>query len=251
MGEHTEQVNCETSGKNLPEELEVTDLGARDIQVFRFIHEQGYLVYNQIRRAFWQDCSEMAGGCYHRMEKLMDAGYIAKEHAYRKKCWIYFLREKGYEELLRLGLTSGVPLFKMNGQYQINMDHDLQVTDLRIFFRQHGLDGWTSERVLKERDFRSRIPDGVLNVYGEKVAIEFEKSTKSRKRYIAIFDGYRRAKEYPRVFMIVNEEIKDWPLNLDYDTSQIWFVNSKDLFRKKHEALFENKAASFVFARIL
>ncbi len=251
MEEHTEQVKCEESDKNLPAESEATELGARDTQVFRFIHEQGYLVFNQVRRAFWQDCSEIAGACYHRMEKLRNAGYLAKERAYRKKCWIYLLTEKGYAELVRLGLTSGVPLFKMNGQYQINMDHDLKVTDLRIFFRQHGLDGWTSERVLKDRDFKSRTPDGVLNVYGDKVAIEFENSTKGRKRYKEIFDGYRQSKEYRRVFMIVDEEIKDWALNLDYDTSQIWFVNFKDLFRKKHEAVFENKAASFVFARIL
>jgi hypothetical protein len=246
-----EETSQEKTENDQAEKLKPIELTDRDIQAFRLIHEQRYLAYSHIKRAFWENCSEIAGACYHRLEKLIETGYLVTERLPKKKLSVYLMTEKSYAEILRRGLGSGMTLFRMNDFYRNSMDHDLKVTNLRIFFRKHGLDGWTSERILKERDFSAKVPDGVLNVSGHRIAIEFENSIKGRKRYGEIFNHYRQSKEYHRVFMIVNEEIKDWALNLDYDPSQVWFVNYKDLFRKQHEAVFENKEASFVLARIL
>lgn len=226
-------------------------LKARDIQVFRLIHEQRYLAYAHVKSVFWEKSSVIAGACYHRLEKLIEAGYLVKETSLKRKLPVYLLTEKGLCELLQRGLAGGMPLFRMNDFYRVNMDHDLKVTTLRVFFRAHGIDVWTSERVLKDRDFRAKVPDGVLHVYGNRIAIEMENSTKGKKRYEALFASYAQSKEYERVFMILGKEIKDWVMDLDYDPSKVWFVEYKDLLRLGAEAVFVNKAASFILARIL
>jgi len=231
--------------------MEPMELQARDIQMFRFMHEQGYLAHSHIKSAFWETCSEDAGACYHRLDKLVLAGYLAKETGVKKKFSVYRLREKGYGELLQRGLQNSMSLFKLNGYHRANMDHDLKVTNLRIFFRKHGLDGWTSERVLRERDYYLHVPDGLLNVYGERIAIELENSTKGRKRYEALFRNYQASTAYSRVFMILNTEIMDWVIDLEYDPEKIWLVEYKTLFRQGQNTVFKNKAGSFVLAQIL
>lgn len=232
-------------------EGEPVDLQARDIQVLRFIHEQGYLVYGHIKSAFWENSSYDAGACRHRLEKLISAGFLTKDDSVKKKPSVYCLTEKGNGELVKQGLANGVPLFRMNGYYRTNMDHDLKVTNLRIFFRKHGLDGWSSERVLRKRDFYLHVPDGLLAVGAERIAIELENSTKGRKRYEALFRNYKRSQEYSRVFVVANCEIMDWVIDLEYDPEKVWFVEYKDLFRHGPNALFKNKADSFVLAKLL
>ena len=231
---------------------EPVELQARDIEMFKFMHEQGYLAHSHLKSAFWASCSEEAGACHHRLDKLVSGGYLAKETGVKKKLSVYRLREKGYCELLRRGLHNSMSLFKLNGYHRTNMDHDLKVTNLRIFFRKHGLAGWTSERVLRKRDnYYLHVPDGLLTVYGEKIAIELENSTKGRKRYEALFKNYQGSKEYSRVFMILNTEIMDWVIDLEYDPEKIWFVEYKTLFREGEKTVFKNKADNFVLAQIL
>ena len=71
----TEQVKAaDTSAGAEPVELQ-----ERDIQMFRFMNEQGYLAHSHIKSAFWGTCSEEAGACHHRLDKLVAAGYLAKE----------------------------------------------------------------------------------------------------------------------------------------------------------------------------
>ena len=232
-------------------DAELMELQARDIQMFRFMHEQGYLAHSHLKSAFWASCSEEAGACHHRLDKLVAAGYLAKETGVKKKLSVYRLREKGYCELLRRGLHNSMSLFKLNGYHRTNMDHDLKVTNLRIFFRKHGLESWTSERVLRQRDYYLHVPDGLLKVYEEKIAIELENSTKGRKRYEALFKNYQASKEYSRVFMILNTEIMDWVIDLEYDPEKIWFVEYKTLFREGEKAVFKNKADTFMLSQIL
>jgi hypothetical protein len=237
--------------KTLEGALEPLELTDRDRGIFKLIHEQRYLAYSHINEAFWEGSSEIAGACYHRLERLMAADYIAKQKVSRKNLTIYLLQEKGLKALEEKGLDQGMPLFKLNDHYMLSMDHDLKVTNIRILFRKLGQNSWTSERVLKERDRRLKVPDGILNIYGEQAAIEFENSTKGRIRYLEVFETYRRYTEFRFVFMIVNEELKDWLIGLEYDAKRVWFVNYKDLFRKREEAIVENRKRRFMLGRIL
>ena len=231
--------------------LELTD---RDIAAFKLIHEQRYLVYNQIRRAFWKGRSVTANACYRRVERLINSGYLIKGYAKRKSIHIYLNTEKSLKVLQERGLDSSIPLYKLRRDFEKYTTHDLNVTNVRTLFREHGLDSWTSERVLRERDHLPRIPDGVLNIRGKKAAIEFENHlTKSKKTYQEMFDYYRaHGDEYYLVFLIIYGPTRDWIVeDPNYDARQVWITNYNDLMNEREEALFENKRASFKLSRLL
>ncbi len=229
-------------------------LTPRDIGVFKLAHEHRYVAYNQLRRAFWNERSVTAKACYKRIEELVNAGYLRKERAIRKKnLHIYFATEKSHHELKARGLDSGLELYKPTEYYDRHIDHDLKVLTLRVFFRELGFDRWTSERVLKERDHLKRIPDGRLTVNGKHIAIEFENNiTKSMARYSEMFRYYTDNEDYFLVWIIVYGDVKDWFVRvLDYDVRQVWITTYKELLKKKREALFENKEETFVLKDLL
>lgn len=229
------------------------DLTNRDIAVFRFVHEHRYLIYNQIRRAFWKDRNQTAKACYKRIERLVNSSYLKKGYSKRKGLDLYFVTEKSLKVLEELGLTSGLTVYKPTEHFERFIDHDLKVTDLRIFFRERGLDAWTSERILRERDHLKRIPDGVINLRGKKIAIEFENFLwKSMERFQDMFTYYRKNEDYFLLFLIINGDVKDWLVRaLDYDVRQVWIISYKELLKKKEEALFENKATTFALRQLL
>lgn len=231
--------------------IEVTD---RDVEIFRFAHEQRYILYNQLRDAFWPERSKKAKACWNRVEQLVQAGYLRKQKSERRKNLnLYFATEKSHEVLKERGFESGIPLYVPTKGFEFHLDHDLKVTNIRVLFRELGLASWTSERVIRERDHLKRIPDGVLNVEGKKIAIEFENYlTKGMKRYEQMYNYYDRHKEYFLVLMVVDANLKDWLIRLlKYDCEQVWFVTYKDLFKCRDKVLFENAAGKFELRQIL
>mgnify|MGYP000880819854 CR=1 FL=1 len=223
----------------------------RDIAVFKLIHEHRFSPYNQIRIAFWRDRSRESNSCYGRIERLVKEGYLEKDVSKRRSLPVFFITEVALKELRSRGLDSDLVLYKKTDDFDRNADHDLKVLSLRLLFAYMGLDNWRSERVLKERDSKHRIPDGVLIVKGFKIAIEMENYMKSAPRYGEIFQYYGENKEYSLVFMIMDEGLKDWLLKMNYDTKRIWFAGYNDLFKHEGETLFENRNASFLLNRIL
>jgi len=229
--------------------IELTD---RDVAVFKFVHEHRYLAYGQIREAFWKDRSEPAKACYRRIERLINSGYLKKGYSGRKNLNIYFATEKSLAILEERKLDSGVGLYETTPHFDRSIDHDLKVASVRILFRQFGLDSWTSERVLRDRDHLFRVPDGVLNLRGKRIAIEFENHlTKSMKRYQEVFSYYSDHKTYLLLLMIIDGDTKDWLLNgMRYNAKKIWMITYQELMNDKGEALFENKRASFKLNRL-
>ena len=125
----------ETSEENGP--LELTD---RDVAVFKLIHEQRYLVYNQIRRAFWKGRSVTANACYRRVERLINEGYLIKGYSKRKSIHIYLTTEKALAVLQERGLDSGIPLYQLRRDFEKYTTHDMNITNVRTLFRELGLD---------------------------------------------------------------------------------------------------------------
>lgn len=231
------------------EPLELTD---RDVSVFKMIHEHRYLAYGQIRQAFWPDRSGPAKTCYRRIERLIHSGYLRKDYSGKKSLHIYFVTEKALAVLKDRAFNSGIELYVPTPHFDISIDHDLKVASVRILLRQFGLDAWTSERVLKERDHLFRVPDGVLNINGKQIAIEFENHlTKSMKRYQELFGYYSDHKNYLLLLMIIDGDVKDWLVNgLEYNAKKIWMTTYQELIKEKGETLFENKSASFKLSRL-
>jgi hypothetical protein len=132
---------------------ESLELTPRDLEIFRFMHEQRYLAYNQIQSAFWPKCAEETKACRARIEKLKTEGYLTKRpSAWIRNLALYFATAKSFEELKKRGRDSGIPLYEPTRHFERTIEHDMNVTNLRILFKQLGLATWTSERILKERD---------------------------------------------------------------------------------------------------
>jgi len=234
--------------------LDPLELTHRDIAIFKLAHEHRFIVYSQIREGFWKNRTVPAKTCYKRVQRLVRSGFLEKGYSTRKSLDVYFVTSKSLDILRERGLDSGLELYKPTEWFDRSIDHDLKVLNLRILFRDLGLDSWTSERIARERQYLKKIPDGVLNVGGKKIAIEFENLglTKQMVRYQAMLNYYKQHEKYALLFIIIDGDVKDWLVRiLDYDVKRVWITTYREVERKKENALFENKAASFTLSEIL
>jgi hypothetical protein len=233
--------------------LEKIELTHRDIALFKIAHEHRYIVYNQIREAFWKNRSVPANACYKRVERLVKSGYLEMQHSGRKNLNCYLITPKSYEILQEKGLDAGLQLYEITADYDRFIDHDLKVMNLRILFRQLGLDSWSSERVLRERKNSRKIPDGMLNVRGKHIAIEFEnRLDKPKKDYQKMISYYGEHEDYDMLFVIVDGHIKDWIVTgLDYDLQRFWIAAYVDLIKHREQGIFENRAATFTLGELV
>ncbi len=233
-------------------EAEPLVLTERDISIFKLVHEQRYLAFNQIKAAFWRGRSEIANAGYKRVTRLAKAGYLEEGYSQRKSLNLYLLSEKSYAELQRRNLDRGLSRYVPTSDFETHVDHDLKVGNIRILFNQMGLVDWTSERVLKNVRHRSnRVPDGMVTIGGRHVIIEFENTLKSKQRYVEFFDGYATHSDYYLVIVVVNEHIREWLLDMNYNAEQVWFVEYNDLMEKKDQVILENKHDRFALARLI
>lgn len=235
------------------EMLEPIQLTERDVAIFSLAHEHRYIVHNQIREAFWKGRSESAKACNKRVQKLVRTGYLAKGYSKRKSLGVYFATRKSLKILKERGLDSGIGLYKPTEYFDRWIDHDLNVLNLRILFRKLGFDSWISERVIKEREHPEKVPDGIISLGGKRIAIEYESGlTKDMERYQQMLTYYSGHEGYVLLFIIINGDVKDWLVRgLHYDVKRVWITTYKELFRKRGEAVFENKAATFTLNTIL
>ncbi|MBI5410075.1 MAG: replication-relaxation family protein [Nitrospirae bacterium] len=228
--------------------IQLTD---RDIELFRMIHEERYLAYNQIKRAFWKDTSDVSHTCYQRVSKLVESGYLNPVNSRKKKLIVYFLTEKSHEELKKRGLDLGLRLFRPNSNLGFYIDHNLRLTNIRLSFRELGRSHWRCERVLKEIEHRFHwIPDGVLGLYRYQAAIEYENCEKAINKYAEFFDYFGKQKEFDLLFMILRKEPRDWLIDLEYPVERVWFMLYDDLLRNGAKAIMENKAGHCKLTKI-
>lgn len=234
------------------EETLAVILMERDIEMFQFVHEQGYVCRSQIQRAFWKKSSGVSRTCRNRIDRLVFAGYLKQGFSGKRKMNVYFASEKAVAVLKKKALDSGVPALKLSRFCGRQITHDLHVTDIRLLFWEMGLSQWTSDRVLFLRDHLFRRPDGVLTIRDWKIAIEFENwPTKGIPRYQDILKYYDDHASYRLLFVIIRGGMRDWLLNLDYDVRKVWFVTYGDLMRQKEKTHFENKGGAFELSRLL
>lgn len=234
------------------EDQEPLELTERDISVFQLIHEQRYLVYNQIQRAFWPERSLSAKACYKRVTRLEKAEYLGAIRSESEGVNVYFLMDKAYEEIRKRGLDHGLRPYRFTEKSEYYVSHDLKVATVRIVFHELGLKQWTSERLLKERDHLTRYPDGVLHLGRYKAAIEVENVPKEKGRYSDLFRHYAQADEYFLVFVVMCKGIRDWLItSSDYNPQQVWFTKYGEVVNKGGEAYFRNGRDGFALQRFL
>lgn len=225
-------------------------LTPRDIGVLKLIHEHQYSPNNLIRDAFWKGRSVSSNSCYRRIERLVKSGFLKRDYSKWLSMVVYLLAAKGFKELQSRGLDSGLELYEKTEDFDRYSEHDLNVLSLRVLFAELGLNEWRSERLLV-KDKLSKLPDGVLNVRGFKIAIEMDNSRKDQSRYRDIFSYYSENTNYALAFMVMNADLKNWLFGMKYDVKRIWFTNYSRLFKLREQTLFENKSGSFHLSRIL
>lgn len=165
----------------------------REEEILRFILEMKFSSVDQIYEKFFQwESSTSSRYAYERLQKLVKAGFLFAQKIHTEDKTYYLITPKGYRFLAqRLSDDSLVrPIKAIDGRY---FDHDLYVLKCRVFREKTGhASHWISERQLKHQwailsGGLSKIymPDAIYtNKKGEKVAFEFELSTKGKQRYV-------------------------------------------------------------------
>ena len=165
----------------------------REEKILRFVLEMKFSSVDQMYEKFFEmEGSTSSRYAYERLQKLVKAGLLSTQKIHTEDKTYYLITQKGYKLIAqKLSEDSLVrPIKRIDSRY---FDHDLYVLKCRIFREKTGhASHWISERTLKHQwavlsGGLSKIymPDAIYtNKKGEKVAFEFELSTKAKNRYV-------------------------------------------------------------------
>jgi len=226
------------------EKIELTE---RDMELFRFLNEQKFMVASQIYSIFWPSSKLDAGTGRQRLNKLVDAGYIkifAVQKDAKTTLKLFMLTEKGIDELRKLKLDHRFS--ELSSVNQVTVEHTLKLVNVRAIFRELGQKEWISERLIrKQSPNRKWYPDGALVFGKSKIAIELENSIREKTRYENRFKHYEEDQEYRFVFFILSwPVVKSWIFDLTAPGVKILFGMYVDLLQDKGQAKIENKISS-------
>jgi hypothetical protein len=209
---------------------EVTDMKItdRDIEILGWILEERFMTERQIKRVFWKDITEKSREAYRRLRELEKERYLEtdKERIYQ---WaVYSIPRKGARLLMKFGRNQGLG----ESHNAVYCRHDSVVTDIRILFHELGYTQWLSERVLSKRNDFRRIPDGMVFYQDRYIAIEYESSQKSKRRYKKIFLDYELDRLLDKVLYITSTlELSQKLLKEAAYYHKLYFVGIQDLQR--------------------
>ncbi len=235
-------------------ELKQVVITDRDIEIFRFLNEQKFMVAGQIYEAFWPKSDVSSGTARQRLTKLVSAGYIKVTDVPRDKkdkVRLFLLTEKGIEVLKGKGLDHGFAEIQTPNPYTI--EHTLKLAAIRCVFRDLGETAWRSERLIrKEDEKREFFPDAILEIRGRKTAIELENSFRQREKYVARFGKYIKLFEFDLVIYVLSwTMVKDWLLNIEAPQDMFCFVLYDELLSKRRDAKLVNKTSRITLGSLL
>ncbi len=206
-------------------------LTERDLTLMCWILEQRFMSESQLKRVFWKHTIDETRRVYRRLRKLRQAGYlkISDQSMFGER--VYGVTWKGVRKLRACSLDEG--LHEVLGTEFSSYKHDMVVTDIRIHFYEAGFREWISERILARRNDLRRLPDGVIYYEGKYLAIEYEATRKSAKRYKKIFLQYNLEKSIQKVLFVVKKK-ELIPKLFEMSKicrSKIHFVSQEDFFK--------------------
>ena len=127
--------------------------------------------------------------------------------------------------------------------------------DIRIIFHELGIEGWLSERRLRNAnvDGRRWVSDAVLlHRNNIKIALELEFTRKKKMRYERIFGDYDRAGDIDAVFYLVGyENLKNSLIKQGRDFTKIFFCLYDEFLAKGEKTTFESKEERFTLKELL
>ncbi len=200
----------------------------RDIEIMAWILEQKFMTKKQIRQVFWKNVPEMSRVVHKRLYKFQKAGLIKMDKKQTYRSAVYTVTAKGVRLLKELSRNRD--LGELRDTDYTNYGHDLAVTDIRIMFYEWGYTHWLSERILSKRGDLRRIPDGMIFNEGKYIAVEYESSQKSKRRYREIFLSYEFDRHIDKVLYIVDTQELIRKISQEASVCQkIYFVLLEDL----------------------
>lgn len=148
---------------------------------------------------------------------------------------------KGVAFLKKHGLSGDLQAVKeIDRRY---FEHDEWVTDVRIIFEKLlGIRDWIPERVLKKKNVRKKVPDGIITLHDIQYVIEVEKSLKNKRSYERILME-TCITHYPEaviLYIAENETDKKWLMKQAEGWERIYFATIDDLMRMEWKVEFEN-----------
>ena len=205
--------------------VQITD---RDLNIFEHIYENGYMSASQIKGACFQNASLLA--TYQRLFRLGKSGYLKK---IRCGNVLFKLNRLALSEL-----SLNQDEIKQYLRKKVVMDqleHDLSLIDCREKLITTGsIQNWIPAHRLRTKNFnefqkRDRrkviVPDAIFELKAGnkliKVAFEFEKTRKSKSRYVTTFERYHLSMPVDLVlYVTASDELKSLILDITKQTLQ-------------------------------
>ena len=129
--------------------------------------------------------------------------------------------------------------------------HDMAVTDLRILFHGWGNTEWVCERILSKRNDLRHLPDAMVYHQGHYLAIEYESSRKSKKRYHDIFiecelDNHM----YAVIYVVDSKELVERIREFATPCKKILFTTFQELQDQKLDTLLKGVDGTFALREL-
>jgi hypothetical protein len=195
-------------------------LSARDWEVLQEANEMKFLLYEQFARHYPEGPPnphnparerptagtrrrrERPGSWYarERLRKLVAYDVLNRVPIFTEPAGALLPGRTGMELLQGTGRCHG--LSRLDAIDWKNFDHDRAATDIRWLFEKRFGGAWQSERVLRREMGSRQIPDALVTLEQQSIALEVELTRKSTARYLGIFQRYLEWKA-PRIDIVL------------------------------------------------
>lgn len=164
-------------------------LQPRDLEIFAFVARHGVCTPGQLRRRFWPGAH--VNGTYRRVEKLVQHGYLTTDRTWYHGPLAIRVTRQGLR-------SAGLPFHPFRLTWG-RLPHQLAMVDLsEELVARHQDATWRTERELRLDWYADRargiehhrLPDGMIVLGGERIAVELELSEKRSRDYQALGDAY-------------------------------------------------------------
>ncbi len=226
----------------------------RYLMILKMCLEQKFITLKQITRMFFSESPNEFDWPMKCVRKLVNTGLLRGVRPHFSSQVLYVVTPKGVKCLKKHNLSSGLRAIKKIDER--SFEHDEWVTDVRIIFEKLlGFTHWIPERVLKKKNVRKKVPDGIAthddDRHIEQYVIEVERTLKNKRAYEKIFLN-TCITDYPKgtiLYIAANETDKTWLMKQAGGWESIYFTTMDELLQMNWRVRLQSKSFEFVLER--
>lgn len=209
-------------------------LQARDYEILSWLVQMKFMLLDQITSVFFKGCNSHRAP-YRRLLKLMKAGLIETKRVYTESRDLYIPTKKAVKFLMSQNDPYALGLSK--DRDFANYSHDKTLIELRVLFRELGIQTWIPERILRSAKPTGSCPDALLVTLNYLYAVEYERTEKKLTRYKEIVERYNRG-NYHAVLFICRAQALVKKIKSIASSRRFYFMTLEDLTRARENAVF-------------